>query len=103
MIDKINSEQRLHIMTIEDPVEYLHKHKQSIINQREVGSDTTSFRDALKYVLRQDPDVVLIGEMRDLETIEAALTIAETATSCLRRCIRTRPCPRSIASSTSFL
>lgn len=78
MIDKINAEQRLHIVTIEDPIEYLHNHKMSIVNQREVGADTTSFREALKYVLRQDPDVVLIGEMRNLETIEAALTIAET-------------------------
>jgi twitching motility protein PilT len=78
IIDKINSEQRLHIMTIEDPIEYLHPHKLSIINQREVGADTEGFKTALKYVLRQDPDVVLIGEMRDLETIEAALTISET-------------------------
>jgi twitching motility protein PilT len=78
MIDKINSEQRLHIMTIEDPIEYLHTHKMCIVNQREIGADTASFKDALKYVLRQDPDVVLIGEMRNLETIEAALTIAET-------------------------
>jgi twitching motility protein PilT len=78
MIDKINSETRQHIMTIEDPIEYLHPHKRCIVNQREVGADTTSFKDALKYVLRQDPDVVLVGEMRDLETIEAALTIAET-------------------------
>jgi twitching motility protein PilT len=78
MIDKINSEQRVHIMTIEDPIEYLHKHKLAVVNQREVGADTESFKLALKYVLRQDPDVVLIGEMRDLETIEAALTISET-------------------------
>jgi twitching motility protein PilT len=78
MIDKINEEERLHIMTIEDPIEYLHAHKRCIINQREVGADTATFKDALKYVLRQDPDVVLVGEMRDLETIEAALTIAET-------------------------
>lgn len=78
IIDKINSEQRLHIMTIEDPIEYLHQHKMCVVNQREVGADTASFKDALKYVLRQDPDVVLIGEMRNLETIEAALTIAET-------------------------
>jgi twitching motility protein PilT len=78
IIDKINAEQRLHIMTIEDPIEYLHPHKLCVVNQREVGSDTSSFKDALKYVLRQDPDVVLVGEMRDLETIEAALTIAET-------------------------
>jgi twitching motility protein PilT len=78
IIDKINSEQRLHIMTIEDPIEYMHPHKMSVVNQREVGSDTEGFKIALKYVLRQDPDVVLIGEMRDLETIEAALTISET-------------------------
>jgi twitching motility protein PilT len=78
IIDKINNETRVHIMTIEDPIEYLHPHKLSIVNQREVGSDTSTFKTALKYVLRQDPDVVLIGEMRDLETIEAALTIAET-------------------------
>jgi twitching motility protein PilT len=78
IIDKINSETRQHIMTIEDPIEYLHPHKRSIVNQREIGSDTGTFKQALKYVLRQDPDVVLVGEMRDLETIEAALTIAET-------------------------
>ncbi|GMV12644.1 MAG: type IV pilus twitching motility protein PilT [Polyangiaceae bacterium] len=78
IIDKINSETRQHIITIEDPIEYLHPHKRCIVNQREVGSDTMKFKDALKYVLRQDPDVVLVGEMRDLETIEAALTIAET-------------------------
>ncbi len=78
IIDKINAETRQHIMTVEDPIEYLHPHKRSIVNQREVGSDTSTFKHALKYVLRQDPDVVLVGEMRDLETIEAALTIAET-------------------------
>ncbi len=78
MIDKINTEQRMHIITIEDPIEYLHPHKLSVVNQREVGTDTESFKIALKYVLRQDPDVVLVGEMRDLETIEAALTISET-------------------------
>ncbi len=78
MIDKINSERQEHIITIEDPIEYLHPHKKCLVNQREVNADTKSFKDALKYILRQDPDVVLIGEMRDLETIEAALTIAET-------------------------
>ncbi|WP_437738719.1 type IV pilus twitching motility protein PilT [Sorangium sp. So ce1335] len=78
IIDKINAEQRLHILTIEDPIEYLHPHKLSLVNQREIGSDTASFKDALRYALRQDPDVVLVGEMRDLETVEAALTIAET-------------------------
>lgn len=78
MIDKINSERQEHVITIEDPIEYLHPHKKCVVNQREVGSDTDSFKKALKYILRQDPDVVLIGEMRDLETIEAALTVAET-------------------------
>jgi twitching motility protein PilT len=78
MVDKINSEREEHIITIEDPIEYLHPHKKCIVNQREVNADTKSFKDALKYILRQDPDVVLVGEMRDLETIEAALTIAET-------------------------
>ena len=78
MIDKINNDRHEHIMTVEDPIEYLHQHKKCLVNQREVNADTTSFKAALKYVLRQDPDVVLIGEMRDLETIEAALTIAET-------------------------
>ncbi|MEO7093739.1 MAG: type IV pilus twitching motility protein PilT [Polyangiales bacterium] len=78
MVDKINTENRLHIMTVEDPIEFLHPHKMCLVNQREVGADTASFKIALKYILRQDPDVVLVGEMRDLETIEAALTIAET-------------------------
>jgi twitching motility protein PilT len=78
IIDKINDERQEHIITVEDPVEYLHPHKQCLVNQREVNADTTSFKAALKYVLRQDPDIVLIGEMRDLETIEAALTVAET-------------------------
>ena len=78
MIDKINKELKGHILTVEDPIEFIHRHQQCIINQREVGSDTSSFKSALKYALREDPDVVLIGELRDLETIEAALTIAET-------------------------
>jgi twitching motility protein PilT len=78
MIDKINTEQRCHIVTVEDPIEYLHPNKSSILNQREVGSDTHTFKNALKSILRQDPDVVLVGEMRDLETIEAAMTISET-------------------------
>jgi twitching motility protein PilT len=78
MIDKINKEFKGHIITIEDPIEFIHKHQNCIVNQREVGSDTKSFGAALKYALRQDPDVVLIGEMRDLETIQAGLTIAET-------------------------
>ena len=78
MLDRINSARQAHIMTIEDPIEYIHHHKKCIVNQREIGADTSSFPNALKYVLRQDPDIILIGEMRDLETIEAALTIAET-------------------------
>ena len=78
MVDRINSERYDHIITIEDPIEYLHTHKKCLINQREVNADTTSFKTALRHVLRQDPDVVLIGEMRDLETIEAALTVSET-------------------------
>src|SRR5438552_6752355 len=79
MLDSINATRRSHIITIEDPIEYIHHHKKSIVNQREVGSDTHSFPSALKYVLRQDPDVILVGEMRDLETVETALTIADTA------------------------
>jgi twitching motility protein PilT len=78
MIDKINRERKGHIITVEDPIEFIHRHQSCIINQREVGSDTKSFQNALKYALREDPDVLLIGEMRDLETIQAALTIAET-------------------------
>ncbi|MEN8374169.1 MAG: type IV pilus twitching motility protein PilT [Gemmatimonadota bacterium] len=78
MIDKINREEKGHILTIEDPIEFVHRHQGCMVNQREIGTDTQSFGDALKYALRQDPDVVLIGEMRDRETIEAALTIAET-------------------------
>jgi len=78
MIDKINKERQEHILTVEDPIEFLHKHQKCMVNQREVGADTNSFAQALKMALRQDPDVVLIGEMRDLETMRAALTIAET-------------------------
>jgi twitching motility protein PilT len=78
MIDLINTNKECHIITVEDPVEYVHYHKRSIVDQREVGGDTHSFPAALKYVLRQDPDIILIGEMRDLETIACALTAAET-------------------------
>jgi twitching motility protein PilT len=78
LIDKINSERSQHVMTIEDPIEFVHAHKKCLVNQREISSDTRSFPAALRAVLRQDPDVVLIGEMRDLETIGAAITIAET-------------------------
>ena len=82
IIDAINRERSEHIITIEDPIEYLHPHKKCLVNQREVGADTQSFKKALKYILRQDPDVVLLGELRDIETIEAALTIAETGHLC---------------------
>ncbi|UCG91044.1 MAG: type IV pilus twitching motility protein PilT [candidate division WOR-3 bacterium] len=78
VIDKVNSERRCHIVTVEDPIEYLFRHKKAIVNQRQVGSDTKSFTNALKYLLREDPDVVMVGEMRDLETIEMTLTVAET-------------------------
>lgn len=78
LLDKINNERRVHIVTVEDPIEFLHPHKLAVVNQREVGTDTSGYVDALKHVLRQDPDVVLVGEMRDLETIEAVLNISET-------------------------
>lgn len=78
IIDKINRERPVHILTVEDPIEYLHRHQMALVNQREVFSDTHSFAAALKYALREDPDVVLVGEMRDLETISAALSISET-------------------------
>jgi twitching motility protein PilT len=78
IIDKINKERKGHIITVEDPIEFIHRHQGCIVNQREVGTDTKNFATALKYALREDPDVILVGEMRDLETIAAALTIAET-------------------------
>jgi twitching motility protein PilT len=78
MVDKVNKERKGHIITIEDPIEFIHRHQGCMINQREVGADTKTFSAALKYALRQDPDIILVGEMRDLETIAAALTIAET-------------------------
>jgi len=95
MIDTINSERHEHIVTIEDPIEFLHPHKKCLVNQREVNSDTKSFKSALKYILRQDPDVVLVGEMRDLETIEAALTIAETGHLTLAT-LHTNSCAQTI-------
>src|SRR5512140_1279999 len=95
IIDKINTDRHEHIVTIEDPIEFLHPHKNCLVNQREVGSDTKSFKHALKYVLRQDPDVVLIGEMRDLETIEAALTLAETGHLCFAT-LHTNSCVQTI-------
>ena len=78
MIDQINASRNEHIMSVEDPIEFLHQHKKCIVNQREVNQDTKSFAEALKHVLRQDPDVILVGEMRDLETISLAVTAAET-------------------------
>ncbi len=78
MVDNINAERSGHIMTIEDPIEYLHNHKKCMVNQRELNQDTDSFENALRAILREDPDVILVGEMRDLETIAAALTLAET-------------------------
>ncbi|MDO3376781.1 type IV pilus twitching motility protein PilT [Geoalkalibacter halelectricus] len=95
MIDQINGERQEHIMTIEDPIEYLHPHKKCLVNQREVGADTVSFKKALKHILRQDPDVVLLGELRDLETIEAALTIAETGHLCFAT-LHTNGCVQTI-------
>jgi len=78
IIDKINKERKGHIITVEDPIEFIHRHQSCIVNQREIGTDTKTFASALKYALREDPDVILVGEMRDLETVSAALTIAET-------------------------
>jgi twitching motility protein PilT len=95
MIDRINEARNAHIITIEDPIEYLHTHKGCVVNQREVNSDTFTFNAALKHILRQDPDVVLVGEMRDLETIEAALTIAETGHLTLAT-LHTNSCTESI-------
>lgn len=95
IIDAINSERHEHIITVEDPIEYIHPHKKCVVNQREVGADTQTFKKALKYILRQDPDVVLLGELRDLETIEAALTIAETGHLCFAT-LHTNSCVQSI-------
>jgi twitching motility protein PilT len=78
MLDMINKSRKGHIITVEDPIEFIHRHQNCIVNQREIGTDTKSFAAALKYALREDPDIILVGEMRDLETIAAALTIAET-------------------------
>jgi twitching motility protein PilT len=95
IIDYINVNRHEHIVTIEDPIEYLHPHKGCLVNQREVGADTKGFKYALKYVLRQDPDIVLVGELRDLETIEAALTLAETGHLCLAT-LHTNSCVQTI-------
>ena len=95
MIDFINEHRSGHIVTVEDPIEYVHQHKKCVVNQREVGQDTGTFSQALKYVLRQDPNVILIGELRDLETISAALTIAETGHLVLAT-LHTNDCAQSI-------
>jgi twitching motility protein PilT len=95
LIDIVNRERSVHIMTVEDPIEFLHGHKRSLINQREVGEDTHSFAEALKHVLRQDPDVILVGEMRDLETISTALTAAETG-HLVFATLHTQDAPQSI-------
>jgi len=95
IIDLVNSTREEHIMTVEDPIEFLHLHKKCVVNQREVGADTHSFANALKYVLRQDPDVILIGEMRDLETISTALTAAETGHLVLAT-LHTQDAPQTI-------
>ena len=95
LIDIINSTKPLHIMSVEDPIEYLHHHKTAVVNQREVGEDTKSFSEALKHVLRQDPDVILVGELRDLETIQTALTAAETG-HLVFATLHTQDAPQSI-------
>ncbi|OGR31006.1 MAG: type IV pili twitching motility protein PilT [Desulfuromonadales bacterium GWD2_61_12] len=95
IIDAINMERHEHIITIEDPIEFIHPHKKCLVNQREVGADTVSFKRAIKSILRQDPDVVLLGELRDLETIEAALTIAETGHLCFAT-LHTNSCVQTI-------
>lgn len=95
MIDHINTHKRCHIMTIEDPIEYMHHDKLSIINQRELGVDTHSFADALRHVMRQNPDVILVGEMRDLETIHLAITAAETG-HLVMSTVHTQDAPQTI-------
>jgi twitching motility protein PilT len=95
LVDIINRERSVHIMTVEDPIEFLHQHKRAVVNQREVGEDTHSFANALKHVLRQDPDVILVGEMRDLETISTALTAAETG-HLVFATLHTQDAPQSI-------
>jgi twitching motility protein PilT len=95
IIDRINLDRNEHIVTVEDPIEYLHPHKGCLVNQREVGADTRSFKNALKYILRQDPDIVLVGELRDLETIESALTVAETGHLCFAT-LHTNSCVQTI-------
>ena len=95
LVDIVNRNKALHIMTVEDPIEFLHTHKRAVVNQREVGEDTHSFAEALRHVLRQDPDVILVGEMRDLETISTALTAAETG-HLVFATLHTQDAPQSI-------
>ncbi len=95
IIDRLNASKQHHIITIEDPIEYLHKSKASLVNQREVGSDTKTFKSALKHILRQDPDIVLLGELRDMETIETALTVADTGHLCFAT-LHTNSCVQTI-------
>ena len=95
MIDIVNQERDCHIMTIEDPIEYLHNHRRAMINQRELGQDTNSFENALRAILREDPDVILVGELRDLETISAAITLAETG-HLVFATLHTRNAPQTI-------
>ena len=95
LLDIVNRERAVHVMTVEDPIEFLHRHKRALVNQREVGEDTHSFESALKHVLRQDPDVILVGEMRDLETISTALTAAETG-HLVFATLHTQDAPQSI-------
>ena len=101
MVDVVNRERAGHIMTVEDPIEFLHKHKACVVNQREIGADTHSFAAALKHVLRQDPDVILVGEMRDLETSRPRSPRPRPGTSSSRPCTRRTRRRRSTASSTS--
>ena len=95
VIDLINRDRAGHVMTVEDPIEFLHPHKRCLVNQREMGTDTYSFAAALKHALRQDPDVILVGEMRDLETIQVALTAAETGHLVLGT-LHTQDAPQSV-------
>ncbi|HEU4752766.1 MAG TPA: PilT/PilU family type 4a pilus ATPase, partial [Armatimonadota bacterium] len=95
MVDIINQERECHVMTIEDPIEYLHTHKRAMVNQRELGQDTNSFENALRAILREDPDVILVGELRDLETIGSAITLAETG-HLVFATLHTRNAPQTI-------
>ena len=102
MVDEVNRQKPHHILTIEDPIEFVHRHKRCVVTQREIGADAPTFAEALRAALRQDPDVILLGEMRDLETISTSLTAAETGHLVLAT-LHTQSAPSTItASSTSF-